>query len=124
MKVTAKNPKSQLLPNILVSVIDDRDSVFVLTPKFTDAGNPVIFNFPEDQIHSISSKASNLVIIIEHPAIGYTTQLIPVSKVYSSSNLNIEFQLGLLPENLAVSNIRNYYLNGYLQSRSMLGIIP
>ena len=54
IKISVKNIHKESLSNILISMIDEKDSVFLTSSKLTDNYSYVLFNLPDEQIKNIS----------------------------------------------------------------------
>jgi len=91
--ISALNTKGQMIPNIKISLLKDKDSLLVFSPAFTNSKMPSVFNLPDDQINPLSSETKNLIVIADHPYIGSFHQTIPLSKIYEEHTLIIEIYL-------------------------------
>lgn len=119
LKVSACNFRSENLPNILISLIDDHDSVCIVTSKFTDESEYITFLLPEEQINSISPEANSLIVIAEHPDAGIYTKNISLSELASSSISICNIELNGLSENFKKRNIKEYQIYNQIQNNSI-----
>lgn len=108
LTVSILNTQSQFLPNILVSIIDDHDSLLIVSPKFTNSNGSITFSLPDEQVRDISPEAKNLIIIAEHPDIGTYFNVISISGLSNDQNLINEFIIDIPPSSILITNIEKY----------------
>jgi hypothetical protein len=108
IKISAHNLQSEKLPNILISIIDDHDSLFIMTPKFTDGIKYLTFTLPDEQIKDISPGAQNIMVIAEHPEFGSIFNVIPINEIYTNHNITREFIVDIDPSVLLKKNIQEF----------------
>jgi hypothetical protein len=108
LNVSVTNNQSKFLPNVLVSIIDDHDSLLIVSPKFTNSTSSITFSLPDEQVRDISPEAHNLIIIAEHPDIGINFYAVPISSINNDQYLVREFVIDIPQETLLRSNIEKY----------------
>lgn len=106
--ISAYNLQTEHLPNILISIIDDQDSLFITTPKFTDENEYLTFTLPDEQIKSISAGTKNIIIVAEHPLYGIFHTSISINEIYEKNTVMREFILDLKPSDLPKKNIKEF----------------
>lgn len=89
------------LPNFLVHVIRDNDSVSVVSPKMTYSNQILHITLPDEQINPLNEQTQNIIITAEHPGCGILYY--PVNLTNLPKTNFIEFYSGL-PGNLAVKH--------------------
>lgn len=94
------NFNGKTVSNFKISILEDKDSVLIFTPLYTSKHNTTRLNFPDEQINPIKSENNNLIVIAEHPYIGTFQQTIPVTKLYESEPIIIEFNIGNVADSL------------------------
>lgn len=117
ISITAYNLQTQQLPNILISIANDHDSVLITTPKFTTENGFITFSLPEEQINSIPEGATNIVIIAEHPLLGIMYNSIPMEEVYENTGITREFIMDIDPSELSKKNIHEFQFYNKARSR-------
>lgn len=108
IKVSVTNLQTEHLSNILISIIDDQDSVFITPSKFTNDSKYSTFTLPDEQVNIISEEAQNIIIVAEHPEFGILFNKIPLNVLYERSNITCEFMLDLNPAYIKKKNIREF----------------
>jgi len=122
LKVSVCNFESENLPYILISIIDDHDSVCIVTSKFTDESEYLSFILPDEQINSISHLANSLIIIAEHPDAGIYTKTISLAELNSDSISVCNFELNGLSENFKKRNIKEYQIYNQIQKNTIFNV--
>ncbi|MEO8511935.1 MAG: hypothetical protein ABI543_00115 [Ignavibacteria bacterium] len=118
LTVSVRNLQSEALPNMLVSIIDDHDSLLITSPKFTNSFSTIHFSLPDEQVRGISPEAQNLIIIAEHPDIGTYINVISASGI-SDQHFISEFIIDIPQEVLLKSVIENYPFYNKTQKKFM-----
>lgn len=117
LSVSVHNLQNESLPNVLVYIVDDYDSLLIVSPKFTDLKSNIVFSLPDEQVRNISPEAQNLIIIAEHPDIGTYNNITPVSGLSIDHNNTSEFIFDVQPDSLIRANIEKYPLYFKIQKK-------
>lgn len=118
IKISVKNIHKESLSNILISMIDEKDSVFLTSSKLTDNYSYVLFNLPDEQIKNISLESNNIIIIAEHPALGISGITVPINNLYENTENFREFVFDVNPTTIERKNISEFNLYNQILSRS------
>ena len=117
ISISVQNLQSHFLPNIVISIIDDHDSLLIASPKFTNSNNSISFSLPDEQVREISPEAQNLIIIAEHPDIDTYFITIPITELNKDQYLVREFVIDISQEILLRSNIEKYQFYNKTQKK-------
>ncbi len=108
LNVSVINGNAQFLPNFLVSIIDDQDSLLLAPPKFTGTGRYLVFSFPDELVRTISPGSQNLIIVVEHPDFGVNFFPVSISCLKSQNNSIIECFYDIQVNEIERSDIDKY----------------
>jgi hypothetical protein len=108
INISVLNDKSVNLPNILVSIVDDHDSLLIIPPRLTDNNCLLSVSLPDEQIREISPYAINLLIVAEHPELGISYKSISINELYSRNSIVCEFTFNTDLMDLSKQKIENY----------------
>ncbi len=105
--VSVKNSDGKVIPNIKISIIEDKDSLMITPSQFT-SNTIQQFIFPDEQINSIRPESNNLIILAEHPYYGIFERSVRLADLWNDSLLFVEYELDNIPDTIDTAPIGLY----------------
>ncbi len=115
--VSIQNNSSEQLPNILVYIIDDHDSLLITPPKYTNSKSNLTIILPDEQVKGISRDAQNLIVFAEHPDIGIYSSPLSLALLKDNPNVKSEFYIDIPAVSIDKKSILLFNLYNYLSKK-------
>lgn len=94
------------LPNFLIHIIRDDDSVSIVSPKMTTINQILHISLPDEQINPLTEQTQNIIVTAEYPGMG--TLISQIALINLSKINQIDFFTGLEVNSVPKISYRKY----------------